>query len=833
MGENCNGKWDHIHFDYVKLPRGYAFVAICKATGQAITQAADNTDATTTAKLVLERIGYHFGLPSLITGVTSDEYLRRVIKSMNTTLSLEQGLVEEYSPGIRAETSRNEALKNMIKECFGENPQMCEVEIRTFGYNQAREAAAGRKRHQGEAIESYYRNTSPSIDMNQGERRISDQNQTTSATVTMRGEKIVTVQTRPLKKEPIGWRIVPSLCAVICCLTMMLVMNVGTTTAAAVFEPVDSATPIIFTELAKAHTTYDEYTMIYYVNISEYQQLRETIEKSVKTTSEACTHVVDHSCSIMVAQLRGQLQQVYRDDENLEAHRQKRFTLCEWCGTVQHYLYGTMDATRAREVYEAVNKNTNETHLQHDLMANQTTLFAAFLKMNNGTMNNIERSLNDVQTTMEADRNQVAQTLEYLSWKSAVQNLAQTTDMALGERFRVYSQIRRALTDARNQKIPELIPTHRLMEDIKKIATTLRPDQRLPVDLMGENPVRVFKFAKTSSALIENLLLIQITFPIAEREEYNLFKATPIPMELQNGRWIVTSTTPYFLMNDDHTKFIPLSKAEVDNGKMLSPGEIMYRPATTTYLNRNEICEWVLMTEADINSALHACQIVQLLPVDLVITILDNERFFTSFANNMKVWDVCENGKTERNIVGRNTITLDQNCVVRSTSFILRPHKTRVMNSTRMITPAIESIKITTGELRELATPMTAKLNKTSRGPIVIQDHREMDRLIQSSLELTQLANHEFNMDQLEYSTSLFTMGTGGVTILAVITITSIGAIIVFRKMKFIALALKTLGITTDTKNGGAIEMSVDDYEKIRRKPDTPHPRRNNETPEE
>lgn len=68
------------------------------------------------------------------------------------------------------------------------------------------------------------------------------------------------------------------------------------------------------------------------------------------------------------------------------------------------------------------------------------------------------------------------------------------------------------------------------------------------------DPLHVFKYAEIASVLLEEKLIMQITLPIAEREQNQLYKATPIPIETPNGRLItkISQTSTRIKRNSSH-----------------------------------------------------------------------------------------------------------------------------------------------------------------------------------------------------------------------------------------------------------------------------------------
>lgn len=519
--------------------------------------------------------------------------------------------------------------------------------------------------------------------------------------------------------------------------------------------PVPDTTPMIFNRLATAQTSYEAYKMIYYTKVGGYFHLEELSETAIKAANASCNTLPNDQCHILINQLHAQFLNALRDTEEIKAQRKTR-AVCEWCGSLQHYLYGTMDANTAREYADHINQIGNETKLQHDLAENQIGLFETFLKSNNKTTAEIENELNRIQN----DMNNLSSSLQLMQRSDArtrTLELIQIASEILLEHFYVFSQIDKSLNEVKNHRIPEFIPLKQLTTDLKKVAASLGSHQHLPVDMLSGEPLQIFKYAEITSMLVDEILITEILIPIAEQEIYTLYKVTPIPIDTSNGRLIIKLTEQYFLLNFDQTKFIPLSRAELDRGKMLAHNQMLYAPTSSTQLKYENVCSWKLFMERTLGAAMTACNLVPLVKTDVIITIIENEIYFVSSLNPTPMWEMCNNDQsTQSDVQGRIIINLNPGCSIKTTNYIIKSHKVHIQNSTQLITPELLTSQTTIMELKQLAKIKTSNLNLTEHGAIYIHNREEMQGFIEHSDALVNAARHQFSLNALEYKDNLF-----------------------------------------------------------------------------
>ena len=125
------------------------------------------------------------------------------------------------------------------------------------------------------------------------------------------------------------------------------------------------------------------------------------------------------------------------------------------------------------------------------------------------------------------------------------------------------------------------------------------------------------------------------------------------------------------------TEFISLSKKELSYGRKMSSNTYLFKPSATVQLKNNNVCARKILMDNCIEAALKTCYFVPLIENDIIISIVENESYFFASKTPTNLWEMCdqENGKLLR-LEGRNIIRLDNQCSIKSTSFIIKPHIT-------------------------------------------------------------------------------------------------------------------------------------------------------------
>lgn len=511
---------------------------------------------------------------------------------------------------------------------------------------------------------------------------------------------------------------------------------------------------MIISRLSRAQLSYDTFDLVFYTDLAPFYQLEKTISQTIQHIQNITSTSKFDTFNTTTIQLLHEMDLISQNNEIVESFRSKRFVLCEFCGTINHYLTGVMDANTARGYDEIINNIANQTLEQHKLAKNQSLIVQAALNYNKNTFLKIENAINIINSEIENQNISIQRVLRTLQAKTDLHTLIQSTQLAIQEVNRLSHQIKKSFTNLYAGKLPELIPTELLTHELQRIAALLNQDQQLPIDPNTNNALLIFKSATFKSTLYNQRIIIKITIPIAEREQLFLYKATPIPILINETQFITTPLSPFFLLNTDQTKYIPISKKQLNLGTLLPNGEMLYRP-TSTILLKDEICEWKILKDPQPAAITQSCHFTPWLNPNTIIPILENKIIFISTTKTVNIFEKCDGGDYNfRPIRGRGTITLDPKCSIRTNDFIIHSHQTITLNVTQIIAPTINiNIDIPFPDINQ-------KLSKANNNhTIIIHDQTELQNIIDTSNQLVERTGKEFKLQQIHYdsnSTSIF-----------------------------------------------------------------------------
>lgn len=107
-------------------------------------------------------------------------------------------------------------------------------------------------------------------------------------------------------------------------------------------------------------------------------------------------------------------------------------------------------------------------------------------------------------------------------------------------------------------------------------------------------------------------------------------------------RFISKITSKHFLLNIDYTRLIPLSQNEIDDSRMITTSEFLYRPMASIILSHDTVCEWRVFIESTTEAALQACELTPFITSDLCIAVAINEQYFIAATNGLRFREICD-----------------------------------------------------------------------------------------------------------------------------------------------------------------------------------------------
>lgn len=527
------------------------------------------------------------------------------------------------------------------------------------------------------------------------------------------------------------------------------------------FEQQDLRTGISFVKLSKARISYDSYTLLYHLDISEYKDLTIILERNIKVANLLCQKMtggkINETCKILITQTESQLLHMKRDELDIEAYQQKEKLRnkrsLEFAGSFLHWAFGLMDADTAREYDRKINQLQHNSSRIHNILEEQTILIREVIQLNNKSLTNFETQMGKLQRSIQQYAEDNTKHMHYLRAEIVFNEAISLIKMVIMEHQRVSQQILRCLEDVVSGKITQLIPKDKLTNDLLYIESHLRENQRLPINFNIENPLHIFKYSKISTSLFDNRLLMEVTIPVVERESYTVYKIIPIPTSINNLTVIINPSTYHVLINDEQKEYVPITEKEFVKGKFNLRGEKIIKPAENARIEYSQNCEISIFMNPTKDTILQHCDIKVIPNSNYFISLNSNDMFYAKIMKPLIVTEYCR-GKPVQNyeIHENGLLQLEKECRIITDKVSLRPRANFRFESKDVIVLANITQKITLESISDkLHTIFNITIPHLDENVLIQDFTSDYNNLFEKAEKLIEKTKLNSKMEEIHY----------------------------------------------------------------------------------
>lgn len=443
-------------------------------------------------------------------------------------------------------------------------------------------------------------------------------------------------------------------------------------------------TGLMFLELTKGRVSYDSYTMVYHMDISNYETITPYVEKCIESINKLCTIKMVDDCNIILKQLEEHLVYMKQDEADINAYQQfsqegRQRRAIEFIGKFYHWAFGLMDADTARKYDEKINELQRESSRLHSIQQEQISFIKEDIHANNYSYHMLQEKIDALDKKVSEVyfnlSEALSETLIEIQTKDEIIELVQIIQSMIMQHRRLSELILRSVENAVNGKINQLVPLKKLSDDLSTIEKELPEYQKLPVNLKFENPLHTFKHSTVTASLFDKRLLIEITIPILEREIYTIYKIIPIPAVINNSvNVIILPSTDYFLLNDIGSEYIPITETEFSTSVFNIASEKIIKPAENVHLDYHESCELNIFMNPNENVISRLCN-MKVIPRANYFTPIDvSNTFYVTISSPITVFEHCRNKTVQTHYLNASGILeLEKFCRINTEKISLRP----------------------------------------------------------------------------------------------------------------------------------------------------------------
>lgn len=583
-----------------------------------------------------------------------------------------------------------------------------------------------------------------------------------------------------------------------------------------------STTGIMFVPFTKVQLSYKDWKLVYYYDLNKYYEEVEVIEHFYFRLNEMCGQasisVQDdfaNTCHLAIIHAKSHLDKIVENRNIIESYNsygiRKRRAPLNLVGSLASSLFGVLDQADAERYSAEISKIKADQSHQSELLKKQTLITERLTQSTNTTLNDIIFKLNDMNKSL----NNLIENKDWTAIRQNFNTMATTLALILIDHDQITMEIKSILSHALKGEIIDLIPTDQLEENLYFINDNVARNEELAIHFQMESIYNIFKTASIHSVLKNNLVIIEIGLPIIEMEEFDIFRAIPVPTRVNNSFVTIMPSSNMFISNNEKTQYIPLSEQEFNDCMSRDSNSIICKQNEPIHNGEDNTCELMLLSKPYMKSLPQNCEIRTVPAKNYIIYLHEPNKFFCVVKTPIEFQTICPNKSDTFKIENSGILQIHNDCYIKNENFIIKAHSTNQYTNKEVINPKFN--------LSEIIKTTNAR-KPDGKSEIFIKDHfsdfnaiaDDVSKLEKEEEDQLLLENHENQIKVLNISTSSV------MTILTLIIIVFIGL-----KMKkyFTSFKQNNTASADIEMQANNIHQSNDNYAEIQRAP-TPFIRR-------
>lgn len=456
-----------------------------------------------------------------------------------------------------------------------------------------------------------------------------------------------------------------------------------------------------------------------------------------------CDAALDSSCKIEWKLLQELYVYARQNLDNIFPRNRYQRSICEWCGKLQHFMYGTVDADEAREMIGVINNSSIAIRENRKIINGTIHIVEAMLEREEKKVLNIQQTLNEIYTNTQTKIND----------KFKRRDIISITRSLIHEYEKLVESIDQSLS-VQKGRAPQLMNAEEFKIQFRAIAKSFQLSKRFPIDVFKNDISEIFEFVSIKTTKIENKIILKITVPLCEINTYNLFKVTPVPILTDNVCLLANVENEYFIINREKTEYTEMTNEDIVNGIRMDDENVLYTVNALTKTNSKTNCIWSQFMNNDINVLTANCNLNPIHKNNYITTINRNDLFYITIVKPLIIWEICGQDERKYHINMTGFLQAKPKCLIRADDFIIKTHNNIKINFSASIQPFRFGGSFTNDDFENI-TRTLPKFNNTI-STTMIGSKSKIESLYAEAREVIASANKELNLKQLTHGTPWF-----------------------------------------------------------------------------
>lgn len=429
------------------------------------------------------------------------------------------------------------------------------------------------------------------------------------------------------------------------------------------FEKETITNGMVFYEINEAAISKTRWKLTYYYNLTEYFDNIDRLMLAVESVNELCeknTKIIE--CIALQTLLKEHLRNTQLNSQKIESFkrkgRSKRWAPFGFFGDALGWLFGLATDSDAEMINNKINHMEAISVNEKMSIENQLYIIEKTVKLSN-------ESYTILKNKIEEFAKLVNEEITKTNIQIKINSLTTMANLIIALNTETYNDILNILEDSLNGKIVNLIPQGTLTENLRKIASNLKVNQKLPINLDYQSPYNIFSVTNLQGVLTENRIIITLYIPIIDVDDLRLYKTIPIPMAINDSVYRIIPNSEYFLFDSNSRELTPMTTTDLNNCKKSFSNVLICNPEQPTFIAPEASCELTILLDPKPISINSICNILSLPKKNYIIPLYQNNSYYCLINEPIQIKTTCPGKSIRHKELGETGIvTINPGCSI-------------------------------------------------------------------------------------------------------------------------------------------------------------------------
>lgn len=483
--------------------------------------------------------------------------------------------------------------------------------------------------------------------------------------------------------------------------------------------PSTSNAGLYIEEISEIRLYHQEWKMITYINMSDYQEEYMFLKNFTKRIASGCSEfqaMISHLgyegflernhhrwCSSMSGQVQYMMDTLEENNAkwwvNFEANPREKRGLINAIGMVSNALFGTLAQDDAEHYLSLFERIKQENSVRDELLGTQTSIIQSAVDFMKEEKNQREAEYKQIDVRFNLLAYHASQIADSINKDIRIlavrQEIQEVTSLIIMVMMRFANRQKKFLdaisVGQKSPNSPVLVAPATFVAELYKIRNAIAAeDMDLPLPISVENLALYYHISTPEVRILNNQMIISFSIPLVGTKLYALNKVTSMPYRIKDNLFgFILPTHDFLALDKLNEKYVYMSNEELQLCHHISENSLVCQ-LSNPVMNANSanLCEINMIKKTNFNKVCNTR--IANFTEEVWIKLRKPNTWIYVLPNGVNIYIKCKNKVVNNLLEGTGIIAIEDGCSIKSDNVIISGYKITESHVIQGSVPSIE-----------------------------------------------------------------------------------------------------------------------------------------------